>query len=132
MPITKNKSCNIFSVTANLFNDLTEKYKDIHHHLASGADSLCRDENGQTLLENSSSTLQVNTKSDAPGQAEETIAKDIPQAPLDYAPKTEQDTGTLSEEFGLEKVKLSGGGVQDSSNMNNAANEGSNAFKENC
>ena len=84
-----------FSETALMLNDLTEKYKDIHQHLALGADQLCRDEEGHSLLIDS-------PLSDDTHQTDRPI-----QQPLDYAPKTDTaNSGTLSEDYGLEKVNL--------------------------
>ncbi len=84
-----------FSQSALMLNDLTEKYKDIHQHLALGADQLCRDENGQSLLLDSVLTGEGSASA-------ETL-----QAPLDYAPKTDAaNSGTLSEDYGLEKINL--------------------------
>ncbi|MEE3239700.1 MAG: DUF1043 family protein [Pseudomonadota bacterium] len=84
-----------FSQTALMLNELTEKYKDIHQHLALGADQLCRDEEGHSLLVGSPLSDNIN-------QANRPI-----QQPLDYAPKTNTtNSGTLSEDYGLEKVNL--------------------------
>ena len=78
-----------------MLNDLTEKYKDIHQHLALGADQLCRDEHGQSLL------LDSVLTGDAPSASEPL------QAPLDYAPKSDAaNSGTLSEDYDLEKINL--------------------------
>ena len=84
-----------FSQTALMLNDLTEKYRDIHQHLALGADQLCRDEEGHSLLVDS-------PLSDAITQPNRPV-----QQPLDYAPKSNTaNSGTLSEDYGLEKVNL--------------------------
>lgn len=84
-----------FSQTALMLNDLTEKYKDIHQHLALGADQLCRDEEGHSLLIDSPLSDDIN-------QTNRPV-----QQPLDYAPKTNTaNSGTLSEDYGLEKVNL--------------------------
>jgi len=97
---TKNKQyqqhvADHFSQTALMLNDLTEKYKDIHQHLALGADQLCRDEHGQSLL------LDSVLSDDASSSSEPL------QAPLDYAPKSDAaNSGTLSEDYGLEKINL--------------------------
>jgi len=91
-----------FSETARMLNDLTEKYKDIHQHLALGADQLCRDELGQSLLTDSPS----NSTRSATQQAASNL--DSLQPPLDYAPKSDAaQTGTLAEDYGLEKINLS-------------------------
>ena len=86
---------NHFSQTAHMLNDLTEKYKDIHQHLALGADQLCRDEEGHSLIVNSPLSDDINH------------ANRPVQQPLDYAPKSNTaNSGTLSEDYGLEKVNL--------------------------
>lgn len=93
-----------FSQTAVMLNDLTEKYKDIHQHLATGADQLCRNDDGQSLLSNApiaGAAAEATT-----GQSAQT--REHLQPPLDYAPKSEADNvGTLAEDYGLEKIDLS-------------------------
>lgn len=89
-----------FSQTAVMLNELTEKYKDVHHHLAAGADQLCRDNDGNSLL---SHQHQTETSIASPRQA----SAEPLQPPLDYAPKTDTDkVGTLAEDYGLEKIDL--------------------------
>jgi uncharacterized membrane-anchored protein YhcB (DUF1043 family) len=85
-----------FSETAQLLNNLTESYRDVHNHLANGAATLCEGEGPVALgrLRNDPES------SDIPGHL-----VDI-QPPLDYAPKTSPDEkGMLSEKFGLEPEK---------------------------
>ena len=83
-----------FKQTAMLLNELTEKYKDIHQHLAFGASELCKDENGNSLLVN-------------PINADDSQLDYKIQQPLDYAPKKNAtNSGTLAEDYGLEKVNL--------------------------
>lgn len=98
-----------FTATAHMLNDLTEKYRDVHHHLAAGADTLCRDDQGHSLLADASlgsDTTSLGSQAQA-GQLEELAPAGAPQPPLDYAPKTDADSnGTLSEDYGLEKVNL--------------------------
>ena len=92
-----------FSETASLLTDLTLKYKDIHDHLASGADQLCRDEQGRLLLSDSPAKLRIEEHTETSPQVDD----DTVVPPLDYAPKTDSDpSGQLAEDFGLEKVKL--------------------------
>ena len=91
-----------FSKTATLLNDLTLQYRDIHQHLANGADELCKDDKGESLLTGLPIELNINA---APGIEKPSASGESIQAPLDYAPKEETNkTGVLSEEFGLEKV----------------------------
>lgn len=94
-----------FGETANLLNGLTRQYKSIHDHLAGGADKLCRDASGQSLLAGAPLGLSIEERrKDIEGRRMHEEASIKP--PLDYAPKTDTRSGTLSEEYGLEKVKL--------------------------
>lgn len=96
---------NHFSDTARLLNELTEKYKDVHQHLAQGAEQLCRDAEGNSML--IASPLTGDNKPDEEAMRLDESNPDSIQPPLDYAPKDEQAaTGTLAEDFGLEKVNL--------------------------
>jgi uncharacterized membrane-anchored protein YhcB (DUF1043 family) len=84
-----------FTDTAKLLNNLAESYRDVHNHLAAGANNLCDDDAG-TILKRipESGVLQTLGESDPSAV----------QAPLDYAPKASPyATGVLNEEFGLEK-----------------------------
>ena len=92
-----------FSASANLINELTFKYKDVHDHLAAGADTLCRDESGQSLLAGAAIELSIESRA-----KQQTATEHAPQQPLDYAPKNDVSSGTLSEDYGLEKVNLHG------------------------
>ncbi len=83
-----------FTETAELLDQLTESYRDVHNHLAQGAQRLCNDP---------SSTGIQGLKDDNTKQ--QGIASDSSEPitpPLDYAPKN-TGKGTLHEEFGLEK-----------------------------
>ena len=84
-----------FSDTARLLNTLTDSYREVHNHLASGASSLCQDTGpvGLDSLENPKATAGI------PADIAEV------QPPLDYAPKTSPDQkGVLNEEFGIERT----------------------------
>ena len=85
-----------FTDTAKLLNSLTDSYREVHNHLASGAAELCQGQGPVVMaaLENS------RDSADIPSQL-----ADI-QPPLDYAPKTSPDEkGMLNESFGLESEK---------------------------
>lgn len=89
-----------FSETAGLLNGLTKQYRDIHQHLALGAEELCRDGDGHSLLTGVPIELEIASNNTA---VEDQSGQTTP--PLDYAPKGETgNTGMLSEEFGLDKV----------------------------
>jgi len=95
-----------FVQTAHLINRLNEDYRDIHNHLAQGATELCSEDSANNLLNLSSE----NTDSPALDHKEEVseIEEIYAEPPRDYAPKSTEDQGTLSEEFGLkEKEKNS-------------------------
>ncbi|MCB1695763.1 MAG: DUF1043 family protein [Halioglobus sp.] len=85
-----------FSDTAKLLNSLTERYRDVHNHLAKGANTLCQGR-GPVSLE----------LLDGHRDASEIPAHlaDI-RPPLDYAPKTSPgEKGMLNEEFGIDRKK---------------------------
>jgi uncharacterized membrane-anchored protein YhcB (DUF1043 family) len=85
-----------FTDTAKLLNSLTDSYREVHNHLASGAAQLCQGQGPVVMgtLENSRDSTEI------PAQL-----ADI-QPPLDYAPKTSPDEkGMLNESFGLESEK---------------------------
>jgi len=85
-----------FSETAALLNQLTDSYRDVHNHLAKGAQLLCGDQASEHLQQ-----LGVNPTENFSG--EEVPPEDI-TPPLDYAPKNDPHAkGVLNEEFGLEK-----------------------------
>ena len=81
---------NHFNQTAQLLNQLTDSYKDVHSHLAEGAQLLAGGEintNIKTL-----GSEQPDSQSDE---------KNPISPPLDYA----STSGTLSEDWGMEKAK---------------------------
>jgi hypothetical protein len=91
----ENEVVEHFTQTARLLNTLTDSYRNVHNHLAAGAETLCQDK-GPVSLER----LQGGAEDDA----------EIPahlahiQPPLDYAPKTSPgEKGMLNEEFGIER-----------------------------
>lgn len=88
-----------FGETARLFNTLTDNYREVHNHLASGAQELCHGEGpvGLAQLENERDPAEI------PPQLAQV------QPPLDYAPKSSPDEkGMLNEEFGLERKPAPG------------------------
>ena len=84
-----------FSQTAELLNQLTASYKDVHTHLAKGAQ----------LLSNDQGSLSLHALSDEqPSENALEVDEESLSAPLDYAPKTAPHSpGMLNEEFGIEK-----------------------------
>ncbi|MCH1492324.1 MAG: YhcB family protein [Luminiphilus sp.] len=85
-----------FAKTAQLLNRMTQDYREVYSHLASGADTLCDGEvnipSAKTLLETSDDGQEV------PGNLVDVVP------PLDYAPrKSPDETGQLAETFGLDR-----------------------------
>ncbi|WP_239923555.1 YhcB family protein [Agaribacterium haliotis] len=83
-----------FAETAQLVNNLTQSYKNVHDHLASGALQLTNAEITQSMIAAGDQKLGL--------EAQESLDEQQVQAPRDWAPKAPGQTGTLSEEFGLD------------------------------
>ncbi len=81
-----------FVRTAELVNQMTESYRQVHEHLSSGARDLCSEAGRRLASDASLDALST----------EDTAASETPDTgpPLDYAPSAR---GTLSEDYGLEK-----------------------------
>ncbi|HEY9034160.1 MAG TPA: DUF1043 family protein [Pseudomonadales bacterium] len=87
-----------FAETARLLKQMAESYRDVHNHLAAGAEKLGKDSHGQPVLKKLPEIDEITDRS-------EDAAPLTP--PLDYAPKSSPyDRSTLNEEYGLEKVEL--------------------------
>ena len=85
-----------FSLTADLVQHMTESYRDVYQHLASGAQDLCSNEVASKLLPAGSDAV-FDSKEDS-----ETTGGLNP--PKDYAAKQyPSQKGALSEEFGINK-----------------------------
>jgi len=87
-----------FSTTAQLLNRMTDDYRAVYNHLATGADKLC----------DGSVTIPPASLEASEDEAEIPVHMlDITQ-PLDYAPRRDDsEQGQLSETFGLEKSRES-------------------------
>ena len=84
-----------FADTAAAVNQLTDSYRNVHEHLAKGAQSLCDDPDAASSLE----TISGPTESAIEHQAEP--APTI-RPPMDYAPSSAtKEHGTLDERYGL-------------------------------
>ena len=90
-----------FTETAELLNRMTASYREVHNHLARGAQQLCGEGAGRHLLARSPvhELDYVQPELDT-----EALAKSELRPPLDYAPRTPNAPGQLSEGFGLEKA----------------------------
>ena len=83
-----------FNITAELVQKMTESYKEVYQHLASGAQDLCTTEVASKLLPASS---------DAGFETSNEDQESVP--PKDYATKkSPNQLGTLSEDFGIAKL----------------------------
>ncbi len=88
-----------FSTTANLVKQMTESYKDVYQHLATGAQSLCSAEVASRLLPANTDSVFEGSLSDA--------GETGMLPPKDYATKPDPSRkGALAEDFGLEKPQL--------------------------
>lgn len=85
-----------FARTAELLNRMTQDYRDVYNHLASGAESLC---DGEVNLPPAGTLLADDTDpQEIPGRLVDVVQ------PLDYAPrKSPDEKGQLSESFGLDR-----------------------------
>jgi uncharacterized protein len=85
-----------FSMTADLVQHMTESYREVYQHLASGAQDLCSNEVASKLLPaGSDAVFEGNDDSRAAGGL---------NPPKDYAAKQDpSQKGALSEEFGINK-----------------------------
>lgn len=106
-----------FEKTADLVNNLTESYREVHQHLAQGSESLCKGEHSPAQLNNdtqpkiaelaeSEQEEQIPTVTDEVAAAPE--EQEVIEPPRDYAPKSPDEEGTLSEKFGLKKEQDEG------------------------
>ena len=84
-----------FGTTAELVQQMTESYRDVYQHLATGAQQLCTEDVASKLLPAGEQSMFSSE------QDENSV---VP--PKDYAPKKTSGPGALSEEFGLDKNSL--------------------------
>jgi uncharacterized membrane-anchored protein YhcB (DUF1043 family) len=85
-----------FGMTADLIQHMTESYRDVYQHLASGAQDLCTNEVASKLLPAGSDAVFDSNEESKPSSGL------IP--PKDYVTKQDpEQKGALSEEFGLSK-----------------------------
>src|SRR5690606_22900833 len=88
-----------FNTTANLVSRLNRSYQDIQEHLGQAAVELAPDEmTRQRLL----AVLDQNSVPDTRERIEPVF--DSLEPPRDYADKTPDSPGTLSEEFGVKRT----------------------------
>lgn len=87
-----------FAETAQLLKTMAESYRDVHNHLAAGANNLSKDGSGMPIMQKLPEIDTITDDEDTPTNV---------RPPLDYAPKqTPYDRGTLSGDHHLEKVQF--------------------------
>jgi uncharacterized membrane-anchored protein YhcB (DUF1043 family) len=85
-------------MTAELVQHMTQSYREVYQHLATGAQDLCPSEVASKLLPTDSDAVFETTPTE-----EETIGLNPPK---DYVTKQDpEQKGALSEDFGIEKPK---------------------------
>ncbi|BBB27262.1 YhcB family protein [Amphritea japonica] len=101
-----------FEKTAELVNNLTESYREVHQHLAQGSESLCKGEHSPAQLNSDTQSKLTELTDNEQDEQIPTVTEEMapepeePEAvepPRDYAPKSPDEEGTLSEKFGLKK-----------------------------
>lgn len=102
----QNEVTSHFTQTAELLDQLTTSYRDVHNHLAKGAQILASGSAGEVL--------QVLPEDEKSSNAETLVAEQL-NPPLDYAPKNQNEEGMLSESFGLKKAKQQAPAVEEPS-----------------
>jgi len=93
-----------FSQSAQLVNNLTNAYREVHEHLQTGANELCADNKRHTSSNPASAFLGLATPKDAypqPALLNDDKFLSAIEPPRDYAPKSPHDKGMLDEEYGL-------------------------------
>ena len=92
-----------FSTTAHLINKLTDTYRDVHEHMANGADKLCEDDEVRNRLSDAllgSNALMAGKTNKRRNERTKPL-----EQPKDYAPKvTPDEKGALSEDFGVKPL----------------------------
>lgn len=123
-----------FEKTAELVNQLTQSYRDVHQHLAQGAQTLGASEAARLALKDvMQPRLEETQEASAPEAGENRgegapipvitdvveneEAEKVPEPPRDYATKSADEEGTLSERYGLDSDKEKEEDVRDPSQL---------------
>lgn len=90
-----------FNNTASLLNNLTDSYREVYRHMATGAQALCPDYISEQLS-HSAKAQDSLTRDTVSGDSN---TDDGITPPRDYADKASPNQkGHLSEDYGLDKV----------------------------
>lgn len=83
-----------FAKTADLVNNLTDSYKAVHQHLASGVQNLCPENTGERLVHTPAPQLESNTTapSENPDIVETTSAQQTETNELNETKQTEKES----------------------------------------
>lgn len=96
-----------FKETANLVTRLNRSYREVQEHLTQGAVELAPDDMTRqrllAALEQDDSDLPGSGTASGYGKGRVEPVFDTLEPPRDYAPKSEEGPGTLSEEFGVRR-----------------------------
>lgn len=95
-----------FTTTARLFHNLTDSYRDVYRHLASGAQALCPDDiSNQLTLQGENRELLADKPEEKPGEEKDESRPGF-TPPLDYVARNDPEhKGNLSEDYGLHRAK---------------------------
>jgi uncharacterized membrane-anchored protein YhcB (DUF1043 family) len=119
-----------FNTTAELIQQMTESYKDVYQHLATGAQTLCDHEVADKMLPASERDRLFREDPPDTGNSADsdrgTGESAEPEPPRDYADRA-SGGGALSEEYGLGKSGTTDepAGSTDSANKKPAASDDS-------
>lgn len=121
----RNQVSEHFNTTAELVHQMTESYRDVYQHLASGAQNLCTEDVASKLLPAGEQKMFASEEDSAEedNTTDEAQGNDSIEQPKDYAPKKSPGPGALSEEFGLEKEKKEDQPQEDSTDETEDSNE---------
>ena len=94
-----------FAQTAQLLNRMTEDYRAVYSHVASGADKLC---DGEIKMPPAALSAAPDDDAEIPPTMIDVVQ------PLDYAPRKDPDEqGQLSETFGMEKTDMESASISE-------------------
>lgn len=103
----KAKVSSHFEETAELVNKMTESYRGVYQHLATGAAALCDADTARSIESTMQPqlTAQKEVKAEEVTESEDNSDESYVEPPRDYAPKKPDQEGTLSENYGVKDKK---------------------------
>lgn len=95
-----------FSTSAQLVNNLTSSYREVHEHLVRGAQNLCADSKRHGESNPAHAFLSLEPPRDPYSRQTPALLNDESylasvQPPRDYALKKPEEKGTLDEDYGF-------------------------------